>query len=228
MEKGKFCPKCGKNTENVYENLCIDCFKDKIKLPDDFPSKMKINNCKMCGDVLIGKKKFQNNESAIQYFLQEIFKKKKIEYSSYRISKNTIFLTIKIKNIEVEKNIDKNISITYKRVTCYYCGLKVGNYWNAIVQIRSPKNIIKDVVNDVEKIIIKRNENDRYSFISKIEKKPEGVDLFIGSKSAISYIVKYVKSKYNIKTKLSRTFFGPVQGKKVYRDTILISVEGKK
>ncbi|MFB6216842.1 MAG: NMD3-related protein, partial [Candidatus Aenigmatarchaeota archaeon] len=50
MELSKFCPRCGKETENLYgegKKLCPDCYPDKNDLLD-IPDKVEIEVCPVC------------------------------------------------------------------------------------------------------------------------------------------------------------------------------------
>jgi NMD protein affecting ribosome stability and mRNA decay len=49
----------------------------------------------------------------------------------------------------------------------------------------------------------------------------------IGSKSAANKVVRVMQSRYGAVIKKSRKLYGLIEGKKSYRDTILVSI-GKK
>ena len=225
MRHSKFCPKCGKDTEDLHEGLCSDCFKVKIEIPKEIPDSVKINACKVCEKIFVDEKSYENEEAAIKMFLQKILGKKNVDSASYRISGSTIFITMNVEKSNVTKEMQKNIPIIHKKITCKFCAMRGSTYYNSTIQIRVPKSMEEIILNEIDKIMIDRNKHDDYAFISKVEKKKEGIDVLVGSKSAVRHVVKYLKSKYKITTKMSSTLYGPLQGKKTYRDTVLISMK---
>lgn len=224
MRHGKFCPKCGRETEELHGGLCSDCFAKKMELPKSIPEKIVINTCKSCGRVFLKDKKYESPEIAIESFLEKTLDEQNVKSATYRISGSTLFVTASIETEGVKKEIEKVIPLVHKTITCEFCNLKKSKYYNVTIQVRVPKKMIETIIRDIENEIAKLNETDNYAFISGRKDLKEGVDIFIGSKSAANHVVKYLKSKYHIKTKISRTLFGPIQGKKVYRDTILVSI----
>lgn len=224
MRRGKFCPKCGRKTVDLHGSLCRDCFKKKIILPDEVPDKIVIGTCKSCGKIFLSGGKFENTEAAIESLLEDVLEEKDVESANYRISGSTLFLTTRMEIDGVEKEIEKTIPIVHKTITCEFCNLQKSKYYNVTIQVRVPKKMLGEIVREIENRIAKLNETDNYSFVSGVKELKEGADIFVGSKSAASHVVKYLKSKYRIKTKISRTLFGPVQGKKTYRDTVLVSM----
>ena len=225
MRHSKFCPKCGKETEDLHEGLCSDCFKGGMKVPEAIPDKIKINTCKSCGKIFINEKGYDNDESAIEDMLQKVLGKKNVESATYRLSGDTIFITMNVEKDGVNKEMEKNVPVVHKTMTCKFCAMRGSNYYNATIQVRVPKGMQETILKEIDKVMIDRNKHDNYAFVSKVVKKKEGIDILVGSKSAVSHVVKYLKSKYKIKTKTSHTLFGPVQGKKIYRDTVLVSME---
>lgn len=224
MRQGKFCPKCGKQTDKLYEGLCSDCFFKKIELPESIPEKLLVGTCKVCGKVFIKEKKFEDVQNAIEFFLQKILNLKEIKSATYRISGSTLFLTVNMDLHDIEKEIEKPVHIVNKAITCSFCNLQKSNYYNVTIQVRVPKEMREKVVGEIEKQIQKLNATDNYSFISGIQTLKEGVDIFIGSKGAAERAVRYLQRKYNAEMKFSRKLYGLIEGKKSYRDTILVSI----
>jgi nonsense-mediated mRNA decay protein 3 len=223
MRKGKFCPKCGRTVDVLYEGLCKDCFKELMS-PSEIPEKLTVGTCKMCGYIYLGEKKFDTVEQAVESFLQEILEQKEIKSATYRIANGNLFVTISMKADDVEKEIEKRIDLVNKAITCRFCNLKKSSFYNATIQLRSPKEMEDKLLSDIERKMQELSRDDNYAFISGTEKLKEGIDLLVGSKDAAGEVAKFMKNKYNAKIKISRKLSGLMQGKKVYRDTILISI----
>ncbi len=224
MRRGKFCPKCGKSVERLYEGLCSDCFLKSLKLSDEIPEKVVLGTCKMCGNVFLKENKFGDVESAVESFLGGLLKQKEIKSATYRIDGDSLFLTVVLEIDDLSKEIEKRIPIVNKAITCRFCNLRKSNYYNVTIQVRVPKNMEGKIIGEIEDEIKRINKRDNYSFISGVQKLKEGTDLLIGSKSAADHVVRYLQKKYKVRMKISRKRYGLVEGKKSYRDTILVSM----
>ena len=102
--------------------------------------------------------------------------------------------------------------------------MKISGYYQSILQLRLPKEIMESAVDEIVKQLSFANQLDPQSFISKVQRINDGVDLYIGSKKAANDIVKSLKNEMRIKTKFSKKLGGKLKGKEVYRDTILITI----
>ncbi|MEM5772711.1 MAG: NMD3-related protein, partial [Candidatus Aenigmatarchaeota archaeon] len=77
---------------------------------------------------------------------------------------------------------------------------------------------------EIENQINYLSQYDKLSFISKFEETKNGFDVFVGSKNSANQIARILKAKYKAKLKITKKLAGRIKGKKVYRDTILISI----
>lgn len=224
MRKGKFCPKCGKETDVLHDGLCGDCFTGRLDLREDLPVKVVLGTCKMCRNVFHGEKKFSSEETALDDFLRRALGRDTVIDATYRIVGNTMHATINVSSDGVEKRLEKSVPIVRKSITCKFCNLQKANYYNVTLQVRVPKGMEDAILQEIEEMLAAIRKRDNYSFISGVEKLKEGTDLYIGSKSAVEKVANYLKGKYGAKTKISRKLYGLVEGKKSYRDTVLVSI----
>lgn len=220
----KFCPKCGKETEKFYENLCKDCFLEKISFIDKIPDKIVIGKCKFCEKFFIDKKGFDSLENAVGEMLARILEENKIQSINYRIHDNKVSITLRFKIEDLEKAEEKESQLILKSITCNSCSLKSLGYFQAILQVRAPENLLEKISQDIENFIQLFKNYDNLSFLLRIEKQAKGFDFYIGSKKVAHQIAKNLKRKYKAKVKVSKKLSGSIKGKKVYRDTLLISV----
>lgn len=225
MAKGKFCPKCGREAEKFHDGLCENCFREKISFAENLPKKVAVKTCKGCGKVYILDKGFEREEEAIENFLKRAMRENEIKSVSYRISGERMFVTIFSSTSGVEKTEETEIPIIFKNIVCKHCSLRERKYFNAILQIRVPKKLEKEIFEEVENRMAEIRKVDNYAFISSVEKLKKGIDVYIGSKSAAEKVIRHLKNKYRIVTKASHKLSGTIEGKKVYRDTISIKVE---
>ncbi len=215
-----FCPKCGKTANKLHAGLCEECFLEKFDFASKLPNKLIIPECRECGRFYISGKGFFKLDDAIGYFLKGI-KDKEIYSVTYRISNDKLYVTIYSKLGELNKREEKIMEFKQPKVVCKICNMKFSGYFNAILQVRGNFNrdkILKEIESNVEKL----NKEDKMAFVSRTSRKKEGLDLQFGSKSTANKIARALKARYNAKIKLSSTLYGMKEGKKIYRDTILV------
>jgi len=109
MNYKRTCARCGRETDVLYENLCIDCYREVYK-KDVHLEKIKI--CKYCGSVF-----YKNKRVDYKKISNLISDKTKIEYIICEECKNKLNrkynTIIQIRNLE-EKEIDSIINILSK------------------------------------------------------------------------------------------------------------------
>jgi NMD protein affecting ribosome stability and mRNA decay len=219
----KFCPKCGKKAEKLYEGLCEVCFLSKFSLSKKLPDKITIKQCKFCGKFFLGNHS-GSIENLIEAFLQDFLKEEELTSISYRIAENKLFLTLNLKINELEKTEEKEVDLIIKRITCQTCAMKNSGYFQAIIQIRAPENLLPEIKKEIEDQINYLSQYDNLAFISSFQEVKNGFDVFVGSKASAQQVARTLKLKYKAKIKITRKIAGKLKGKKVYRDTILISI----
>lgn len=224
--RNKFCPKCGKQTDKIYNNLCEDCFLSGVSVLKNIPNKIVLKKCKSCEKIFVDDKSSDSVENALDLFLIEVLKKPEIHSATYRIDANKVHINLTLRVDDLDKTEEKISELIVKKITCKSCSMKAVGYYQSILQLRAPKNQIGDILEEIENQINLMNKYDSLAFVSKTDKKPEGVDLYIGSKSVANHIAKNLKNKFRANIKISRKLGGSISGKKVYRDTILVSVGG--
>ena len=220
----KFCPKCGKATEKFYDNLCSECFLEKISFKDLIPDKISIKVCKYCGRVLWRNKYFNRVNDAVEEILSRLFKKDEIKEVFYEILDGKVSVKIWIRIDDLEKQEEKVSKLAIKSITCKFCFMKSTGYYQAILQVRASKDISSKILKEVEKQINILNKTDELAFISKVEELKNGFNIFIGSKKAALALVKILRKKFDGKIKISRKLGSIKKGKKLYRYTILLSM----
>ena len=215
----KFCPKCGKETKEFFENLCLACYTKKLLNEKKFPEKIEIAQCPICKDFVLKGKNFENIEKVLEKVLLTIFKKLPLTQINYFLKDEKIFLDLKLKINKKEVEERKVLKFWIKKTYCKYCKLKIGKYYEAVLQIRNAdEKIIEKIKNFLEKI----EKKDRMAFVSKEVPLKNGIDFYLGSKRAANKISRIFKAKYFAKTKITRKFYRFKNGKKIYRVTILI------
>jgi nonsense-mediated mRNA decay protein 3 len=157
-----------------------------------------------------------------------ILKQKEVKDASYRLHGTVLKVTLKIADGDIEKELQREIFVVNKSITCKYCNLQKASYYNMTIQVRVPKEMQDKIVMEIRDELKRLSKKDGYSFVSGVEELKEGVDLFVGSKGAAERAINMIKDKYGATTKFSRKLYGLVEGKKSYRDTLLVSIKERR
>ncbi|MCD6483287.1 MAG: hypothetical protein J7K83_03405 [Candidatus Aenigmarchaeota archaeon] len=217
MTLKKICPRCGKESKKFYNGLCKDCYVKEV-----FGERLKRNyivlyRCKICGKYSFNKKHvFSTLEEAIGHFVRH---NKELKISNFKRVYEFNGETLKVKWVKDNETFyEREFKIRVKPFKCQYCQMMLSGYRQAIIQLRfNPDNELMD---EIFRYVEKRNRSDPLSFISKIERTKDGIDMYIGSKKVAYELIKLIKSKIEIKTRISRRLMGLKDGKRVYLDTI--------
>lgn len=218
----KFCPKCGKQTEKFYENLCKECFLGSVSFLPLIPDKVVLRKCKFCERFLSNDKPLSLNEW-IEKFLLKNLKSQNIENITYRIAENKLHLTINSKFYDLNKTEEKACELATKFVTCKFCWMKQSGYHQAIIQIRGEKKCFDEFIRKLESKLNELKEADELAFISKIERN-DFIDAYVGSSSSALKAVNWLRKSFKIRTKITKKLIGIKSGKRVYRTTILVQL----
>jgi nonsense-mediated mRNA decay protein 3 len=231
MSFKKFCPKCGKETNNIIGKECLNCFLKNTEL---FTIKnQKVLVCKHCNKALI---KGHWDDFSEKLIGEEIASKVKVANVGMEDIKILIDLEkkeedeyealIKVKGIISGNVIEKEkiIHVLIKETTCDSCMKLNAEYREAIIQLRGPtKEDSKQMMKITLDLLNKEREKDPLSGTSKVIELKTGYDLWIGSKKAAAKISKYVAKIYNTELKVTSKLIGEDEnGKRKYRFTFCI------
>lgn len=224
--KNKFCPGCGKKTNDLIEGICSECYHKKNEIVN-LPKEIKIDACWRCNN-LKHKGKWKN------IILEKLLEEKILDVLEVegKIKKVDIILDDPNKKpftVEVEATITKDdvefvesdtIIVDINKGICDICSRISSGYYQAILQLRGPQNKINPSMEIANEII--ENSSSSMAFISKIEEVKNGVDLYLGSKSTAKKISKVLSERFKTENKSSKTIYGLKDGKKIYRSTYLV------
>jgi nonsense-mediated mRNA decay protein 3 len=99
-------------------------------------------------------------------------------------------------------------------------------YYAAILQVRGEKKIPADKLAKIERALMsnadKMMKDDRKIFISKVEKKPEGLDFYLSSTSLARNMAEILKSNFQAKVVETAKLIGQDRGgKRKFRVSVL-------
>lgn len=236
-----FCPRCGKDTDTFYDNVCRLCFIGEKKLIE-CPQVLSARFCPKCGSFFRkGKWQPEKDESeAIKECVKDalalktpylntgnearnielLLSAEQLDYSRYNVH---IDAKAEIKGLPVEASLDTEVRINWE--TCSACSRISGGYFEGIVQIRAErrlpteeelgqcKSIAESVASQAQK------KGDRLAFIAKTVELHEGVDIYVGSKKLGKQICRAIMDTFGGKLIESPKLVGQKNGEDVYRIT---------
>jgi len=216
--KQKFCIKCGKKTDKLFDGLCEKCFLEKKELIE-VPKRIVVNICKNCGRVQTkrGWSKGKSIEDIVKKKIKTKNEIEKIKITKKKVNKDfvvEILATGKISGLE--KTERRKTIVVIRKKLCEMCGKISGGYYEAIIQLRSDEE--EKIMNSAE--IIKNILKNKNGFLTKIVKRKNGIDLYITPKSLVDIIIKNIpkikekKKSYSLATRKD--------GRDLYRTTALV------
>jgi nonsense-mediated mRNA decay protein 3 len=229
------CIKCGKN-EVVLNGLCESCYLEEIKLT--FPDIVRVENCPKCNAVKVKNRWYYSNE---EDHIKHLVRDSIVSNDSSIITDITsITYDLKSKNgyIDIDYTFarpgiarisgSRKIAMSVLRQSCPQCNKLTGNYYEAVIQIRSFKEKfdLLEALSYAEKSFSAFSSMERGSFISKIEKKREGYDMYLGNNSDAKKLVRMIQFRYPSVLKVSKTLAGRKNGEDFYRYTYSIRILG--
>jgi NMD protein affecting ribosome stability and mRNA decay len=121
---------------------------------------------------------------------------------------------------------DMQVIVGVKSTTCEVCNLIHAGYYEAILQVRGEKKISADKLAKIEKALMsnadKMMKDDRKIFISKVEKKQEGLDFYLSSISLARNMAEILKSNFQAKVVETAKLIGQDRGgKRKFRVSVL-------
>ncbi|MCW3141255.1 MAG: 60S ribosomal export protein NMD3 [Methanophagales archaeon] len=218
----KFCPKCGKKTNDLFDSLCKECFIKQTSLIEaDF--KVNVNVCVNCGGYFKGKERTSIEEAVADSVRKEIRKRYgyecKVEIEEEQKendSRAIVYLNVKaeIKGVEIEER--GIVEVIFKKEICERCSRIAGGYYEGIVQIRAKNRIPTEGELAMAEEIAYSSVGEK-DFISKERKLKGGLDVYVSSMECGRRISRQIVKKLGGSFSESRKLYGRKDGRNIYR-----------
>ncbi|VVB60490.1 NMD3 family protein [uncultured archaeon] len=225
----RFCPSCGTETDELFEGLCRKCFLSNVELLQA-AKRVQFGLCYDCGRIRFNK--FWQSYDSKNALVRDVVlrharplrgAKLSINYSDFTIKGKTevpveVTATIESNSRTLSKSKDMLLVITPE--ICPDCSRLRGGYYEAIIQLRGEgqERLQAAVENEMKKY----TKIEPNAFISKVERLKEGVDIYVGSRTAAIKISSELRKLYNVECTITHKIHGMRQGKEVRRTTVLL------
>lgn len=227
------CILCDKN-EAVEHGLCSECLNKNFQV--NVNGSVDITVCPKCESFKVGNRWYREGmkgrlATAIQ---------KHLSGSRPNIDLNVISDSITINRIEGRIDFSvaidnghsslitrsENIPSKILLNSCPTCNKVTGSYYEAIIQMRTfgtnYSSIIDEAMDRIDPFIINMENRSNDSFLSKIVRLPEGLDLYIGKKNDAVKMTKFLHENFFSEIKTTKKLAGRREGEDFYRYTFLV------
>jgi len=235
----RFCPSCGKATEEFYEGLCEDCFFRRVEIISA-PAEIEAEVCPVCGRVkersgkVWSRSSYESRAEMVEQIAKRSVKLNRPAHLSILVEKFSVGekrvvevpVTIRaVLDMEGKKLFtEKDLKFVIRSALCnVHSGAAArSGYYEAVIQVRGGGELVKRLTKEIlEKVDIAAKKIP-LSFVSQIKKVGGGVDIYIGSKNAAEKIAGDLVSARRLEMKRSFSVGGMKGGKTLYRETILL------
>ncbi len=227
----RFCPKCGKTTEELKDGLCKSCYMQKDdSAGKDIPSSVKLYLCE-CTATKIKNRwiTYDRFRDAIKACLKsecKEFKKRdiEIEIPEGTTISGKVTIPVKVSWSDPEKSYERSIDIIVIPNTCPVCSRRYGGYYEATLQLRGNVRDVSKLKCIVEDNVKRCTNKD--VFITSESETKNGVDIYLSSIKFAKKLSKELSSNdMVVDVKESFSNFGLKDGKDLKRATYLLRCE---
>lgn len=225
MNLTKFCPRCGREVEELYgdkKKLCSECYPEKYKLLE-IPDVVEITVCPVCGRMR------KSGEWVEEYTVQDQLGAKFEEFSEKGVEIEIQFweedddMFARVHAIKDEMNAYYDTEVRFKNDQCPECSKFQGGFYKVKIQLRGEglEQIQKDIVDRAAEIT---NEN-RKDFLSNMEDTEHGYNFYISTERMAKKILSMLRDRYDPEIKRSYELIGEEDGQEVYRNVVSVRVD---
>jgi len=231
-----FCVRCGKETEHTVDGLCTECFLNGRKLTS-LPHHVDVKICTNCGEIGFGEtwvaKDIQGAiEDAAKGSLIVIKEAKMVSTETASVEQEPYTHLVVVDSVlDINGHMAEDSSSTLvrlKNTVCKRCSRQLGNYYEAILQIRAgskdiPQRVMLEALRRVENLVGTQSLSNRHAFITKAEEVQGGIDIYLSSISLGKSAAKDISDTYCAETKEAAKLVGVTEeGQEMYRVTYLV------
>lgn len=210
----RYCPTCNRSSDDVkfYGSFCEKCEAQKLlaKLND----KVEVKRCKSCGRIWVGPEFVEQNGRTMEQLIASRFHGYITHIITLENGKALVDITEALPDGNL--SVEKNVMISYKKVTCDKCYKRIGGYYEAVVQLRGDPHRVKRYIDRLERYA---EEHDEY--VAEVKEVDNGVDVYMSSKRMVGAFM----TENDLSPRKSYTLAGRRNGKEIYKNTYALHLD---
>ncbi len=210
----KHCPTCDRTSDKVsfIGEFCEVCVSGKLK--EGIPDRVIIERCKSCERVRTPTGYGIPDKITLRDAIKQgLHTKFDIKVASFDWRHAVVRFSHEVDGNPV--SFERSIALDVKKTMCLDCYRKTSGYYEAIFQLRGPRDSVDRMMKRFTNFI-----ETRGAFISRIDELGNGYDIYMSDKKLASAFFEH----YELKPKRSYILYGLQRGKKVYRNTYMLRV----
>jgi len=219
------CAMCGKESEY---SVCGECLSKRIEIVK-IPNVIELTECSVCGSFRLDRWRNVDFYDALsrQFFRKALFHEEfELRDFEFKVSEDRCLVKLRGNLRGHALELEKETKIRIRRIACEKCSRQSGGYYESIIQIRANKRKIREeeieLVIDMMESLLKRESDNPKAFVTKIETKREGLDIYLGDKKIGEKISRSIAKSFGAEIKESKKIAGREDGRDFYRFTYLI------
>ncbi|WP_290623910.1 MULTISPECIES: 60S ribosomal export protein NMD3 [unclassified Archaeoglobus] len=220
------CIVCGREIKQGH--LCGKCIAEREKVVRI--DKFEIVVCSRCGSIKHGNKWVSKDFREVfeDTMLKNSFVSEEFEVKDVLLDLNSNLVTFVGKIAGDEVSVTEQLNFSIKKLSCPRCSKESGGYYESIVQIRAENRELDEseiqVAMEILREILEREEGNEKAFVSKIERKREGVNIYLGSRNVGMKLSKFVSRRLGGSITESKKLHTKIDGRDVYRFTYSVKI----
>ena len=226
------CASCGKESNYA---VCGRCLAEKYEIVS-VPPVVEIAHCSRCGDFRLERWRAVSLEDAVRYHLfRELRLHDELQVDDVQfepvgdeIGRYRLLVEGMLRDFPYA--CKGSFEVRLKKIACEKCSRQAGGYYESILQIRADRRDLRDdeirkIFEIVENALLKERSNPK-AFISKIETRKEGIDIYLGDKNLGQKLSRIISRETGAEIRESNKIAGRADGRDFYRFTYLIRLPG--
>ncbi len=233
----RFCPKCGKESNQFFKNFCLNCFLEDHPNLVEIDKEIVIDHCKRCNQIRIRFNWVEQSPENLVEIVNEKLKVKDLENFVVKVKlipfdKGKSIAKIKIEG-ELEGSklfLERESILKPQSLICDACMKVSSNYHEGIIQIRGTKKTslleLEEALLKLKEFLAFEEEKDSLAKIVGLKKVPNGFDVLIGSNKASKHVSVKLAKEYKVKYVYSNKLIGETDdGSRKYRNTYCVRIQ---
>lgn len=219
-----FCVECGKETEETFDGLCIECYV-KGKKFFDIPSVIDVTVCRNCGAYKIESGWAHGElDELIRTFLEGHIRHEDIKNFRVAVGEDgMVTCTGEFHGFPIHEEGLAEVKI--KNSICETCSRMKGGYFEAVLQIRKQGGRMSErELKLSDDVVYKKSSEYPEGYVSKRDIIHGGVDYYIGDKKMAASAARILSDMFRGESNVSTSLVGMKDGREVYRNTYIVRI----
>ncbi len=227
MKFTKFCPMCGRETEELYgeeKKLCAECYPEKNDLLE-IPPVVDITLCGVCGRMR------KSGEWIEAYSMQEQLMERFEKFGEEDVEMELQFWEDDEEEIRVIVHAFKGdmkdefeTRVDFHQEQCRDCSKFQGGFYKVKLQLRGDKQL-EPISNDLVDEAAEATNETRKDFLANINENDYGYDFYLSTERITKKILSMLRDEYDPEIKRSYELIGEENGEEVYRNVVSVRMD---